>query len=319
MDKKFYTYELVVSISGKVCYVGKGQGTRISAHHRRVAVLLRRRKRGVKISCGPLYRQLLNLVDGGDQFLSRKVFETDSEAEALAEETRRILLYGIDTLFNIKRYDSERPGDIISRAVHRHVSDCVKRFGIGCTPETRAKVVAGVIAYNKEKQELYGAGASPATRLKLALVTTNNWKSIIEQKDRLAVQVTNKPFLKSVLSLKTLVELDKCGKLPEAKYIADSNSQRQACRLINALVGHTNRVYPRYVQMADKKKILCAKIKASSNLAKMVSTKNLLVLEENGKLAAARSIAASNLPCVAAVLIRQLATVSSFKAQPTTV
>jgi hypothetical protein len=89
---KFYVYELVVIPDGTVCYVGKGSGKRMFKHRANLKV--------TRYASAGLYRRLRDLLASGKNFEPRKVFETDDESAALAEEKRRILNYGIDNLFN---------------------------------------------------------------------------------------------------------------------------------------------------------------------------------------------------------------------------
>lgn len=47
-----------------------------------------------------LYAQLKSLVDSGDSFSARKVFESDTEMDVINKEIELINHYGIDSLFN---------------------------------------------------------------------------------------------------------------------------------------------------------------------------------------------------------------------------
>lgn len=84
---KYYVYELVLLSEEKVCYIGKGTGKRMYAHKRNVS--------RASYSNERLYKFLR-----GKDFYPRKVFETENEIEAYAEETRRIEEIGIDSLLN---------------------------------------------------------------------------------------------------------------------------------------------------------------------------------------------------------------------------
>jgi hypothetical protein len=89
---KFYVYELVVVPDGNICYVGKGTRRRMYVHKRNIQYS--------RVNQTGLYRRLRDLLNSGKNFEPRKVFETEDEQAALAEEKRRIELYGLDNLFN---------------------------------------------------------------------------------------------------------------------------------------------------------------------------------------------------------------------------
>lgn len=134
MPPRYYTYELVVTPSEKVCYVGKGQGTRMEQHRKVVQKMIV--KEGYQpASSRHLYRKLKELVLSGQDFYPRKVFESDSAKEVLDEETKKILSYGVESLFNIKIHDSDKHGDLISKALKIYAEDCKKIYGKGCTPK----------------------------------------------------------------------------------------------------------------------------------------------------------------------------------------
>jgi hypothetical protein len=90
---RFYVYELVRQSDGKVIYVGKGSGRRL--HFHKWAVATKRSTHQPK-----LYSQLSALVEAGDDFSARKVFESEDEAAVLQKELVAIAHYGIDTLLN---------------------------------------------------------------------------------------------------------------------------------------------------------------------------------------------------------------------------
>ena len=135
----YYVYELIVIPDGNVCYVGKGSGKRMFVH--------RRVLNSHRYSSLGLYRRLRELITSNKDFKPRKVFETDNEAEALAEETRRINLYGLDNLFN----STNIPGPIesnwhearcqaISKALKEYANRCRQLYGKGLPPETTKKI-----------------------------------------------------------------------------------------------------------------------------------------------------------------------------------
>lgn len=93
----FYVYELAAKTSGKVFYVGKGSGDRIK-FHREVLTHPSRKdyNRGV-------YRRMRDILKG-DDFIERKVFETQDETAALLHEQKLIQHYGFDNLVNTQSH-----------------------------------------------------------------------------------------------------------------------------------------------------------------------------------------------------------------------
>lgn len=89
MSKKFYVYELR-DPNGKPFYIGKASGRRNSQH--RCAA-----RAGLDFR---VYRKIRKLWGQGLDFTEKRVFETDNEAEAFAEEKRLIAFYGRDSLTN---------------------------------------------------------------------------------------------------------------------------------------------------------------------------------------------------------------------------
>lgn len=90
---KFYVYELVRKSDGKVLYVGKGSGRRMDLHHLFASGGRTAKQRN-------LYASLRAIVDSGDDFFGRKVFESDDEGEVLQKELEIINEYGLDNLLN---------------------------------------------------------------------------------------------------------------------------------------------------------------------------------------------------------------------------
>lgn len=139
---KFYVYELVVVPDGNVCYVGKGTGTRME-HHRRILRSVARFRQP------RLYEKLRELLSIGKDYEPRKVFETDDELAALAEERRRIALYGMRNLFNSSHLSGSRAGHMDAKR-RQAVADGVRRYyakmevahGYKVSPEIRAKISA---------------------------------------------------------------------------------------------------------------------------------------------------------------------------------
>lgn len=137
---KFYVYELVVIPDGNVCYVGKGCGYRMYMHHR-IA------KSGEKSRQSSLYKSLISLLSSGKDFEPRKVFETEIEAEALAEERRRIEHYGLTNLFNstVKTGPSTamvtaRLREAMRRSRNEYVAKLQAEHGYKMPPEVARKI-----------------------------------------------------------------------------------------------------------------------------------------------------------------------------------
>ena len=112
---KYYVYELVTIPDEKVCYIGKGTGKRMYMHKRNLT--------RASSSHEGLYRKLR---ESGKDFYPRKVFESDIELEAYAEETRRILAAGLQELLN-------------SAVSHRTISDRVEARGIAISKGKKGK------------------------------------------------------------------------------------------------------------------------------------------------------------------------------------
>ena len=92
--KRFYVYELVNSLDGKVFYVGKGSNNRLN-HHVRNA-----RKR---ISEGNLrkMRKILSIEKLGGKVFAEKLIENLSERDAFDIEELTIRRYGLENLTNL--------------------------------------------------------------------------------------------------------------------------------------------------------------------------------------------------------------------------
>lgn len=170
---KFYVYELVVIPDGTVCYVGKGSGKRMFKHRANLKVT---RYAGVG-----LYRRLRDLLASGKNFEPRKVFETDDESAALAEEKRRILDYGIDNLFNSTTVQGLTMADIdtahrqaLSKARREYVARLKAKTGQSSLPEVRAKISAS----NTGKQ------VSEETRRKLSTSISTTYQGHFSRKHR---------------------------------------------------------------------------------------------------------------------------------------
>lgn len=93
-EKRFYVYELVNSLDGKVFYVGKGSNNRLN-HHVRNA---RRR-----ISEGNLrkMRKILSIEKLGGKVLAEKLIENLSEKDAFDMEELVIRRYRLENLTNL--------------------------------------------------------------------------------------------------------------------------------------------------------------------------------------------------------------------------
>ena len=138
---KFYVYELVIVPDNKVCYVGKGSGRRMWNHRKYV-------RQVPSVTQLYLYRKLSELLANGKDFEPRKVFETEDESKALAEEKRRINVYGLDNLFNCS--DCRTGPSLVqietatrlaqSRSRREYVANLRKIYGYGMPPEVVAKI-----------------------------------------------------------------------------------------------------------------------------------------------------------------------------------
>jgi hypothetical protein len=130
---KFYVYELVRVSDGKVLYVGKGSGTRLKVHRWNTTKFI---KRGWIPNQSHLYSALADLIKSGDDFTGRKIFESDTEIEALQHETDTIRRYGIENLLNGVTYPLF--GLINSQKVAAYrlaVKEGLRRHYLECAPE----------------------------------------------------------------------------------------------------------------------------------------------------------------------------------------
>ena len=94
-----------------------------------------------------LYRRLRELIESGKDFKPRKVFDTDSEAEAIFEEKRRIDNYGLDNLFNSTNVMGpttlnwpKARSQAISKALKERAKKNRLIYGTGLPPEHRANI-----------------------------------------------------------------------------------------------------------------------------------------------------------------------------------
>lgn len=145
---KFYVYELVVMPDEVVCYVGKGTRKRMWLHRSNA---LRTEPASGHGNQSRLLRKLRELLASGKDFTPRRVFETDDEEAAIAEEQRRILLYGLENLYNVR---ADTRGTTVAcitrahgftprRARNERVAKNLAEHGHKMDPETRAKIAAG--------------------------------------------------------------------------------------------------------------------------------------------------------------------------------
>lgn len=157
---KFYVYELVVVPDGNVCYVGKGSGKRMWKHKSYARLSQTYGQHG-------LYRRLRELLDSGKDFAPRKVFETDSEEEALVEEKKRIDLYGFNHLFNSSTYGCRTVADInegMRQAMSKGQRDKASRnreiYGKGLSPEHCAAIGMSHLGTKRSKEACDNISAS---------------------------------------------------------------------------------------------------------------------------------------------------------------
>lgn len=100
MEWYVYVIEWPVELGGTVFYVGKGKGRRMWRH----LETAKRPYNGRAARC--LYLLLNALLSVGMAPNVRKVFETDSEIEALEEERRLIAFYPDGSLLNTQKRGS---------------------------------------------------------------------------------------------------------------------------------------------------------------------------------------------------------------------
>jgi len=94
---KYYVYELINSIDGKIIYVGKGTRYRMYIHVRRA------KKNDVQNSKNPkLLNKISSIIDNGGTILYNIIYRTDDDIDAYTKETDRINELGISNLCNIK-------------------------------------------------------------------------------------------------------------------------------------------------------------------------------------------------------------------------
>lgn len=111
--------------------------------HKRIA------KNGTKRKQSRLYRKLSELLASGKDFYPRKVFETDDERVALAEESRRIKSYPQDQVFNT--VGDYRPGytqsdinaarrEAMRRSRNEYVAKLQAEHGYKMPPEVAKRI-----------------------------------------------------------------------------------------------------------------------------------------------------------------------------------
>jgi hypothetical protein len=117
---RYYVYELAIMPDNKVCYVGKGQGSRMNDHLRRA--------RRPEFKCGQkrLYRKIREVLAVGKEIVGRVIYETDDELGALRTESIRIQYYGFDNLFNVASHAFL--GRTLKPEVRRDIAEASKRM-----------------------------------------------------------------------------------------------------------------------------------------------------------------------------------------------
>ena len=93
---KYYVYELINSLNGKVFYVGKGQGSRMFVHEHRA-----KRNHIESNENRHLRNKILFIWKNGGMIQYKQIFFTDNDAEAYRKETERIEDIGIHNLCNV--------------------------------------------------------------------------------------------------------------------------------------------------------------------------------------------------------------------------
>ena len=140
----FYVYELRDE-TGAVFYVGKGSGRRMYAHQFKAAAGER----------SPKARRIRSIIKAGGKVISVKVFETNDERAAIAEEVRLIAFYGRAALTNLtdggdgitglspearERIAASRRGKTASEATR--AKQRAAKVGVPRSSETRKKISA---------------------------------------------------------------------------------------------------------------------------------------------------------------------------------
>lgn len=168
---KFYVYELIDPRDGSVFYVGKGTRKRIKQH---VWDSTRSRENTPKAN------KIRRILAAGFEVLSRKVFETDDEAEAYAVEASLIRQHGRENLTNTTdggkggssgHSPSQETRAAMSRAHAGRTKSAETRSRMAAVnigkrhgPETRAKISAA----NRLREHRTGWTHSAETRAKLS-------------------------------------------------------------------------------------------------------------------------------------------------------
>ena len=141
MACKFYVYVLKTLPDCQVFYVGKGSKARLFWHRQ---VLSRPRNKEYQRG---VYKRM-RAVLAGRNFIEEKVFETESEIEALLHEQALIRQYGFENLVNTQSHAftgrrlKPEVGRLIAVRLRDYVKRCRIKYGTGHPPEVAAKISA---------------------------------------------------------------------------------------------------------------------------------------------------------------------------------
>ena len=93
---KFYTYELISSLTNEIFYIGKGSGERCYMHEKIATGNSKSKLKNPK-----LYNKISNILENNGTVLINKILETDNEKESLDKEIEIIKFIGIENLCNL--------------------------------------------------------------------------------------------------------------------------------------------------------------------------------------------------------------------------
>lgn len=141
---KYYVYELVNSLTGKIFYVGKGSGNRMYVHEHRA-----RRNHAEINENRKLRNKILSIWNKGGTVIHNQIFHTNNDMEAYNKETDRIKEIGIENLCNVfispptpsELYhlrSLQMRGQIVSEEIRKKISKTLMGHSVSQT--TRQKI-----------------------------------------------------------------------------------------------------------------------------------------------------------------------------------